>query len=245
MAEATGIAGLRALATASIGGAGFAVAGEASGAVTVYRVTTSGISVADRIDATEGLALSAITQVATVRLGSETFVLVGAAGTSSLSVLRLGADGQVTLTDHVIDTLGSRFQSLTALAVATSGDRVYVLAGGADDGVSAFALLPGGRLQHLGAIPDTAATALQNVSGLAAYVQGGSLVVVAAGEGEGGLTRLTLDLTDDGLTRVAGTAGSTLSGGALDDILVGGAGADTLSAAGATTFWWTAVVRMS
>jgi Ca2+-binding RTX toxin-like protein len=232
VAEAAGVAGLRALATASVGGADFAVVGDASGVVTTYRVTTSGLAVADRLSPSEGLALSAITRIATVGLGSETFVLVGAAGTSSLSVLRLGADGQVTLTDHVIDTLGSRFQSLTALAVATSGDRVHVVAGGADDGVSAFALLPGGRIQHLGAVADTSATALQNVSGLAAYVQGGSLVVVASGEGEGGLTRLTLDLTDDGLTRVAGSAGGMLSGGALDDILVGGAAADTLAGGG-------------
>ena len=232
VAEATGVAGLRALTAVGVGAATFAITGDAGGLVTSYRLTDGALTVADRIGATEGLAASAISQIRTAGLASETFVLVGAAGTSSLSVLRLGADGQLSLTDHVIDTLGSRFQSLTALAVANWGDRVFVVAGGADDGVSIFALLPGGRLQHLASFEDTGATTLQNISGLGVYVQNGTLVVVGSGQGESGLTRLTIDLTDDGVTRIAGSEGSALTGGNLDDILVGGAGSDTLSGGG-------------
>jgi Ca2+-binding RTX toxin-like protein len=229
VADIAGVSGLRALATASAGGTAFAVVADAGGSISAYRVTAAGFTLTDRAGAVDGLSLSAVSHIASLRVGSETYLLVAAAGTSSLSVLRLDADGRLTLTDHVIDALGSRFQSVAALAVATSGDRIYVVAGGADDGVSAFLLLPGGRLHHLGAFEDTTAASLQNVTGLAAFVQGGTLVVVASGEGEVGLTRLTLDLADDGPTRIAGNAGSASGGGALDDILIGGAGADTLS----------------
>jgi Ca2+-binding RTX toxin-like protein len=232
VAELTGVSGLRALATATVGGTSFTVTADAGGALTVHLIADGAILLTDRVNATDALTLSAVSQIVSLRLGSETYVLVAAAGSSSLSALRLAGDGSLTVTDHVIDALGSRFQSVKALAVASSGDRAYVLAGGADDGVSAFLLLPGGRFHHLGSFEDTTFASLQNVSGLTAYVQGGSLTVIASGEVEGGLTRLTIDLSDDGITRVAGSTGTALSGGAGDDILLGGAGADTLSGGG-------------
>lgn len=229
VAELTGVSGLRALATATVGGASFTVVADAGGTLTVHRIADGTFTQTDRVGATDGLTLSAISQIVSLRLGTETYVLVAAAGTSSLSALRLSGDGSLTITDHVIDALGSRFQSVGALAVAASGDRVYVVAGGADDGVSAFLLLPGGRFHHLGSFEDTNFASLQNVTGLMAHVQGGTLSVLASGEAEGGLTRLTIDLSDDGITRIAGGGATALSGGAGDDILSGGAAADTLS----------------
>ncbi|MGI1661990.1 M10 family metallopeptidase C-terminal domain-containing protein [Palleronia sp. KMU-117] len=224
------LTGVRALAGLAVGSADFALVADSRGTIAALRVSVdAGFVITDRIGPADGLTISAVTQLAPVRLGAEAFVLVGAAGSSSLSVLRLDPTGALTLTDHVIDALNNRFQALSALSVIAAGDRVYVFAGGADDGISTFLLLPGGTLQHLGVFADTTATSLQNVTALSAFVRESELVVLASGEGESGITELLLDLSDDGPMRLAGPSGGSLGGTALDDILVGGFAADTLS----------------
>lgn len=44
---------------------------------------------------------------------------------------------------------------MTALEIIESGGRTYVIAGGADDGVSVLMLLEGGLLVHRDSIEDT------------------------------------------------------------------------------------------
>lgn len=224
------LGGIAALGVAVVGETRFALVAEDGG--TVAALTLSGpvpLEVTDRMGVADGLGIAALSQIVTATVAGETFVIAGAAGSSSLTVLHLDMGGQLTFADHVIDGLASRFQGVGALTVTSVGGRTYVVAGGADDGVSAFVLLPGGRLFHLGAFEDTVAASLQNVSGIHAFGQDGHLVIVASGEAEGGITRLGIDLGGTGSTLIASGEGGILEGTPLGDILIGGAGSDILS----------------
>lgn len=229
-------------------------------ALTCYQLDPDGIPVqTDRLDAETGLSIAGATAIAPAVVGGQQYLVVAAANSSSLSVLRLDPDGTLTATDHVIDDLNTRFQGATALEAVTVGDRVYLVAGGGDDGLSLFTLLPGGRLLHLTQIADNVATGLTNITALALYEQDGIIQIFASGEGEAGITHLSVDPGPIGQTFLADAAGGTiiataggdvlvgaagndnLRGGAGDDILVDGAGYDNLrGGAGADVFVFTA-----
>lgn len=96
-----------------------------------------------------GTGLDVPSDLAVLQFGGRSFVVVAGNASSSLSVFRLDKTGTLTATDHVLDELTTRFQSVTALASVVVEGRGYVIAGGADGGVSIFTLLPDGRLLHL------------------------------------------------------------------------------------------------
>ena len=75
--------------------------------------------------------------------------MLAAAGSASLSVLAVTPDGGCEPTDHVIDTRDTRFDGVQALASATWGDEVLIVAGGSDHGLTLFRLSPDGRLVWL------------------------------------------------------------------------------------------------
>ncbi|SLN55202.1 Bifunctional hemolysin/adenylate cyclase precursor [Pseudooceanicola marinus] len=214
----------------SAGGTEFVVATYATAdAITVYRVEADGgLTRTADIGAGNGIWIDAPTAVADVTAGGERWLVVASAGSSSLTVMRLGADGSVTPTDHVIDDLSTRFQSITTLETVEVGGRAYVLVGGADDGVTLFELLPNGELFHHCTIADRTDLSLANVGAIAAAVSGNVLTIFAAGEGEAGITRTEVDLSSAGEARAGGAGNDTLQGGALDDALTGGAGHDLL-----------------
>ncbi|MBL4919435.1 calcium-binding protein, partial [Szabonella alba] len=169
-----------------------------------------------------GIGFAAPSALKTVRLGEEAYVLLASAGSSSLTVFRLGAEGGLLATDHVTDSLETRFRSVTVLETLTLGDQVFVLAGGADDGLSLLMLLPGGRLIHLAALADTEAMVLGAPVALAAGpVAGGGGQIFLASAREAGLTRLALDHLP-GVLREGGSG--TLAGTAQDDLLIAGNG---------------------
>ena len=179
-----------------------------------------------------GLGLGAPAALEIVTLDGTAFVVVAGMGSSSLTVLRLTADGTMTPLFHAIDTLHSRFDGAAALASATVAGRAYVMAGGGDGGISLFLLLPSGRLLHLEALAWQAvspghvtALAMQAVTAGSGAVR---LDLFAGGESPG-LARLAADLGVLAAPLRAGAAATTLAGGAGNDLLQGGSGAVTLS----------------
>jgi len=184
-----------------------------------------------RLDGTGGLAIADPTAMEVVRAHGATWAVIGAAGSDSLSVVRIESDGAMTLVDHVIDTLGTRFGGVHGLALAQSGDHVFVVAGGADDGLSLFRLLSDGRLLHLESLAHAAGLGLENVGQLSATVLGQQLQLFVAGDPRGGLSQFSLDLSTLGLVgETGGNAAALLSGTAEDDLLTArGFGDDTLS----------------
>lgn len=193
-----------------------------------YQLTSSGgLRLSASVGATQGLGLNTPTAVDVLTAGGVDYLVVAAAGTSSLTVLRIGTGGSLTPTDHVIDDLTTRFQAVTSIDTVNHNGRAYVVAGGGDDGVSVFELLPGGRLLHLDTVPDGLNTALQNVSALRMVSAGGQLQILAGSETEAGLTQLRMD-PGNGQVLTAGNSGGALTGGTGNDLLTEGEGDDRL-----------------
>lgn len=161
----------------------------------------------------------------TVQFAGQTYVILAAAGSSSLTVFRLTGDGRLTIVDHVLDEGGTRFQSATALETVVLNGRAFVFAGGADDGITVFTMLPDGRLLHLTTIEDTDAMTLADVSDIEARVVNGRIQLFVASSTETGVTQLVFEPGPIGATGVAGAG-----------VVTGGAGGDLLVAGGATTW---------
>ncbi len=184
---------------------------------------TGALSRADTLGAADGLGLARPTALETVTAHGATWVVLAAAGSSSLSVLSLSASGALALADHVIDTRATRFSGVTALEVIEADGHVFVLAGGADDGISLFSLLPDGRLVHLQSLAHDTGLGLDNVTGIEAVRTGDQVQVFVTSGGDQGLSQFALDLTGLGvvLDGSGSTAGAALSGTGDGDVLLG------------------------
>lgn len=246
-------AGVLAMACAEVGGEMVVFAASATEhGITSYKMTEAGgLVVADTKGAAQEVPVQGITALKTVEMGGETWLIAGAAASSSLTVFRIAAGGVMVPVDHVIDELGTRFAGVTALDAVVVGDRAYVVAAGSDDGITLLTLLPDGTLLHLATLADSTDMALAKVSDLRIGVVDGQLQVFALSGAEAGLSQLAVDLRGLGIVGQAGTGGDDLlvapagggavSGGTGRDILLDGAGSDTLTGgAGADIFVLTA-----
>lgn len=229
------------VAVASVGGAAFALSASTAGNfITSHRVSASGgLSTGQTIGQGWRAPFSNPTQIEAVTSGSAAFVVVAGAGSSSLTVMRIGTDGMLRTVDHILDERTTRFAGVTEMATITVDGRGYVFVGGRDDGISMFAVLPDGRLMHVATLADTSAMPLARVSALAAAELDGQIVLAAASGSERGIAQFRVDVGTIGTTAVTGT--SRYTGGAGDDLLVagkattslaGGEGNDTLAAGG-------------
>ncbi|OZA05263.1 MAG: hypothetical protein B7Y02_15765, partial [Rhodobacterales bacterium 17-64-5] len=169
----------------------------------------------------QGLGIAEPSAVRAVEVGGQTYLLVAASGSSSLSVIEIGTSGAMRVADHVVDTLDTRFQGTQALATATIGDRVFVITGGADGGVTLMTLLPDGRLLATGQQLQLPGMALDNITAMTARVTGGVIDLFVAGEGTG-ITRLTVDPGPLAPTMTGGSDAATISGGSAGDQILGG-----------------------
>lgn len=198
--------------------------------VTAFAVDrdTGTLTERDTMGAAEGLGINAPTAIEVVQIGGKTFVLLGASGTSSISVMELRADGSLVPTDHVLDNGTTRFEGLQSLSAAVSGDHAFVVAGGADGGLTLFLLLPNGALVHLETLVDSATTSLNTVTAVEMVIDGDTLHVFAGSQNEGGITQFTIDLSTLGARQSGTSAAESLVGGAGDDILIAQGAGDTL-----------------
>lgn len=215
--------------------------------LTVLRhdAASQSLSQTDSLTSREGLAVAALSDLAIAQGGGQTFVIAAAAGSSSLTVLRLSSEGQLTLADHILDSRDTRFQAVAALDSLTIGAQTFVAAGGGDDGITLFRLLPDGTLQTLATLEDSLTSGLTNVSALKLVHIGSSLFLYVGGETEQGLSVLQWRLDPDGTVITTATPGATVTGTPGADVLtsmasgqslLGGDGADVLiaTASGAT-----------
>ncbi|MEP4209491.1 hypothetical protein, partial [Marinobacter alexandrii] len=120
-------------------------------------------------------------------------------GAAALSVVAVGANGSLVPTDHILDSLDTRFGRATDLATAEVDGRIYVLSGGADGGLSLFTLSPSGRLLHMDTIEETLGSGLGSISALEMAAVGDSLAILTARETGYGLTQLSYDVSDQGI----------------------------------------------
>ncbi|WP_367646815.1 beta-propeller fold lactonase family protein [Ruegeria arenilitoris] len=216
----------------------------ASGTISTFELDqdTGALSWVDNSDALATLGIATPTAVEVVQAYGRSWIVVAGAGSNSLSVMRLGGDGRLTPTDHVLDSLHTRFETVQDLAVIEADGHVFVVAGGGDDGVTLFTLTPNGQLVYLDSFADTVQSGLQNVESLSLAHVGDELQILVGSQQDAGLTQLSVSIDNlgvirDGFGTVSGSAqNDILSGSFLDTTLMGGAGDDILVAGvGATT----------
>jgi Ca2+-binding RTX toxin-like protein len=182
-----------------------------------------------RFGADQGLGIAAPTAFDLVETPHGQWAVLAAAGSASLSVLEVTPDGGLRPTDHVIDTRDTRFDDVQALASASWGDEVLIVAGGGDHGLTLFRLSPDGRLVWLDTLAHTTSDGLYNITALSAVVTGETLVITAGSQRDTGLASVTVPLADLGISGhvATGSAGHDLLVSSPGNaILTGGAGAD-------------------
>ncbi len=179
-----------------------------------------------------GLWISDPTSVALATVNGITYAIVGSAGSGSLTVLQIDDQNTLQVTDHLLDDLDTRFAGVTTLQVVQHHGQTYVLAGGSDDGISLFVLMPDGQLVARGHIEDTTEMGLDNVSAISARSNGTTIDIFVASSSENGVTHLQFDSGPQGQFTQASDSGDTLTGTAGSDIIQGGAGDDTLYGGG-------------
>ena len=219
------------IASIAVDGRIFVISGSSSqNGVTSWAADTDGnLSAAESLGNDDGLWITAPTAMETATVGDGNFVVLAAAGSGSLSVMQIAADGSMIIREHLIDTLDTRFAGVTALEVIAHHGNTYVIAGGADDGLSVFMLLEGGHLLALAHIEDTVDMGLDNISAIAATGRGDGLDIYVASSGETGVTQLHFNAGTAGITTTAALAGGALVGSAGNDTLQGHDGHDTIT----------------
>ena len=208
-----------------------------------------GLSTLSRIDARDGLYIDTPTALATATVAGQSYALVGAAGSGTVSVVAVTAQGGLRVTDQAGDQRDTRFAGLSVLETVSVAGQTYVVAGGADDGITLMTLVPGGRLVHLETLADDTVMALENPAALAlagvGQGAGTALAVFVAGQmpaadsvAGSGVTHLRADLGAIGATVQLSGPGARFDGTPGRDQITGGAGADTLSGGAGDDILW-------
>ncbi len=209
---------------------------QADGGVSVFYIDpTNKLFNTSNMGVNEGLGIMTPTDSELVSIGDRVFMIVASAPSDAqgqsgaLTVLEIGEDGSMREVEHLNDTADTMFGRVQTLDVIEHNGQVYVLAGGGDDGLTLFTMLPSGRLQLIDVMTAGETTGFDNVSATATMMDGDTLRIFAATEGQGGFAEVSMDLSEQGNVLVAGNQGEALNGGGLDDVLIGGAGADVLN----------------
>lgn len=197
--------------------------------VTSMTIDANGnLTVVDVIDGMKGYGIYQATNVATVEVGNEDFLIVGAAGSNNLTVFEIGLDGDLSYRDMVWDSLNTRFRGVTALETFSLGDRAFVMAGGSDGGLSLFEIGLDGRLYFMSNVLDTVTTTLASVSAIKVVDVGGDIQVFVSSSTESGITQFSLDLGAIGNTVTPSGPSSGAVGSPGDDFLMGNDARNTL-----------------
>ena len=186
------------------------------------------LAVMGSIGAQTGLPINDPRALATAHSGGDTYILIAARVTKSLSVVRLSDGDTIQVIDHVLDTTSTFFADAAEIATATHQGFVFVAISGSEGGVTLLTLLPNGRLQKIEDIADTTELRLHRPTGLSLDVIGDTLHLSVASLMDKGLTSLTLDLAAFGQVMTAPLGGALLTGTALGDQIIGSDVADTL-----------------
>lgn len=219
-------------------GTGFAIGGthyvatvsETEDGVNIAEVSATGLTQTGALGPAEGLPIDLPQDIAVFQRLGETMLAVASMGTSSVSIVRV-AGGVPQLADHILDSTTTRFGGASSLDAATHGDFAFVGVGGSEGGISLMTVLPGGRLVHLDSVAEDETVPLDRISGVELTVLGSVMHVLAASETETGITRLSYDLGSLGAVMQANGSGTTVTGTAGDDQLIGSAVGEALSGA--------------
>ncbi|PCI43188.1 MAG: hypothetical protein COB49_12625 [Alphaproteobacteria bacterium] len=234
-AAALQLTGVVALVPVTVGANSYLLAADSgTQGVRVYRIDTDtgALQSIASLGANNGLGIATPTAMEVVSAHGQTWVVLAASGSGSLSVMHLAANGRLTPADHVLDTLATRFAGVTALEVVEVNGHVFVLAGGSDDGLSLFSMLPDGRLVHIQTLVHTAGLGLENITGIEAVQIGTDLQIFVTSGGDAGISQFSLPLGNLGsvIQATSGSTGGTgqILGSGAGDLILGQGGNDWL-----------------
>lgn len=176
--------------------------------------------------------LTGITDIDSVQIDDRAFVAVAGAGSDSIGVFRISDNRKLNLLQTERDTGNTRFENVQALEIFESDERVFLLAGGADDGVTLFEMNFRGKLVELETFADQFDTALKSVSSISVRVEGDTAYAYVGSLREGGVTELIIDLERTGNDIRGGAVKDTLTGTNRDDIIWGFGKSDVIDGRG-------------
>lgn len=210
-----------AMTTVTVGGTQFLFAASAYDAgINSYVVAANGsLTIRDKVAPGDFSGFWRIQDMVGMEVDGTSYVVMAAAGSSSLTVYSIASNGVMTETDHVIDTLETRFQGASTLETFEYLGRSYVIAAGSDDGITVMELQSNGILREHASFADTYDITLQNVTGISAEVVNGEVQVLVSSGSDHGFTHITLDMSE-----IEGG----ISGTATNDQLVGTSSADQI-----------------
>jgi hypothetical protein len=153
-----------------------------------------------RLDARDGLYISTPPVLEVVEYGGQSYAIVGAAGSSSISVVVIDENGRMDVTSQVNDTRTTFFNDLVALETLEAEGHVFVLAAGSDNGITLMTLALGGTLSHVVSLDDEMREmALLDPGGLKMVWRDGGLDAFVTGQvldqdgARRGITQLRID----------------------------------------------------
>lgn len=203
-----------------------------------------------RHEMSEGTGIANPSVLDVVTIGGRSYAIVGATGSSTVTVLAIDATGALRVTDHVMDTLETRFQGVSVMETLVVGDVAYVAVAGADQGLTVFRLLPDGVLQLIGSVEDTVTAVVDDLTGIVLDFNNGMLEILTVSGSEAGFSTFAVDVGLQGALidvsngvgdggQITGTSGNDIIyGGALDSTISGGAGDDILRDGGGIDDLW-------
>ncbi|MGH6735227.1 MAG: hypothetical protein ACRECX_04000 [Methyloceanibacter sp.] len=200
--------GIRGLATAIVGSATYLfAAGSQDDGVSVFSVGASG-ALTNVENITDGLdhQLEGAQALATASVGGTTYLFVGGADDSGISVFAVGVNGGLTNVFNITDDDTLNLNFVSSLITARIAGTTYLFAAGQfDGGVSVFAVADDGSLINFANVSDGGALELAGAASVTTAVIGGATYLFVAGNTDDGVSVFRIDTT--GLT-INGTGGN-------------------------------------
>lgn len=207
----------------------FAASGFDAG-VTSYTVNSQGQTVQrQNVGPESGLGIAAPSDMATVMVGNDLYMLLVSSQTDSLTAFKVSAYGRMRMMDHVFDDGDTYMQDVVAVEAVSANGRTFILVGGAEDGLSLFELTPmTGKLKFMDSIADTGALSLQDVTDIEAVVLNDVIHLYVSSNAEDGIAHFSLDLGVITAPVIGTKHADTLYGTAHNDLIMGMNRNDTL-----------------
>jgi serralysin len=226
----SGADGLSDLLSVTVADQSFLISASTSeSSLTSYQINAGGgLEFVDVITPADGLWVSGLDDITPLSQGGQSFVVGVSANAGALVSVRVNPMGVFFVSDIAHDNLQTRFDGAISLDTFEAAGRSFIVTGGADDGLSLFELLPGGVLFHHHSLAQNADWSIGAILSISTVVLGDEVQIMASGDTLGGIVQFALPLDRLGTSYIGSGAANTLTGSAMDDLMLGYSGNDTL-----------------
>ena len=158
--------------------------------IDIFSLNQSGVlNHIDTIQPFETSGFDAIQDMLTFEVEGKGYLISAAAGTNSITSFLVHQSGNLFEQDMLIDDLSTRFEGVTDIDHVRDGWRDFIIAAGADDGITIFEFYANGTMRVVAVIEDDFGTALNNVSAVAAALVNGTIQILVGSDTEHGISQ--------------------------------------------------------